>query len=296
MKIRKTLNFLAKCLPFLTAAAILFAVIFYPHGREEPSAQTVLRLWNVDTFEGGRGSRTSFLRRVSENYRKDVFVLVTSYTAAGAEEAMERGEFPDLISFGIGFSAHLGYALPLDEEFAGGRVNGKTLAVPWCKSAYFLFSLTEDFGREGKTAISSGGSNLSVLAALLSDIAGEEMESQAAYTGFLGGKYRYLVGTMRDVCRFRARGTEVFSKPLGAFNDLYQCLSVLTESTAAREFAAYLLSVGVQKKLGEIGLLPAGENEGKTVSVFTDGEGLERIRSYARAGDKKNLDNFLKTV
>lgn len=46
-------------LPFLLllAAAV---IVFVPQKSKEAEARTVVRVWNIDTFEGGKGSRTAF--------------------------------------------------------------------------------------------------------------------------------------------------------------------------------------------------------------------------------------------
>ena len=65
----------------------------------------VVLIWNVDTFEGGKGSRASFLNRVArlaEQTSDGVYYRVISYTAEGAQSAMAEGNYPDLLSFGIG--------------------------------------------------------------------------------------------------------------------------------------------------------------------------------------------------
>ncbi len=66
------------------------------------------------------------------------------------------------------------------------------------------------------------------VAAALNNLSGEEIDSLSAYVAFLNGKYRYLLGTQRDRCRFVSRGVEVYEKPLNEFCDLYQYVSVLS--------------------------------------------------------------------
>ena len=59
-----------------------------------------MRIWNVDTFEGGKGSRTAFLRRaaaLAEQKQHGVLYNVTSYTEEGVREAFARGETPDIL-------------------------------------------------------------------------------------------------------------------------------------------------------------------------------------------------------
>ena len=218
MKFRKFLKFSAKAFPFVLVAVIVLIVVFFPHKKEdEPTQKRVVRIWNVDTFEGGKGSRTSFLRRVALKAEKDnegVYYFISSYTLEGANAAFEAGEAPDLLSFGIGLSAFAEMSLPLPYSFAGGNTDAGCLAYPWCGGGYYLFSLKDNFEEEGITVISKGGNNLPEVAASMAGITGELAESNAAYVGFLSGKYRYLLGTQRDECRFAARGVSVYKKPL----------------------------------------------------------------------------------
>ena len=277
---------------FVLAAAVL---VFLPQKSGEAEARTVVRVWNIDTFEGGKGSRTAFLKSVARGLQGEAYYLVTSYTLEGALSALAEGDAPDVLSFGVGLSAFAERLLPLPYSFAGGELGGKTLAYPWCMGGYYLFSLT-DFEGEGRTALSVGGENLPVVAARLEGIAGEETESVAAYTGFLSGKYRYLLGTQRDVCRFQARGAKVQARPLTKYCDLYQYIGIL--SSEKREvslaFVEALLSPEVQGRLSEIGMFPLENNAERTVSVFSSREALGQLAAAAREGDVP--EKYLKSI
>ncbi len=299
---KKVFSRILRLLPFAILSALLLLFFFYPkRGTGAKAEKRVVTVWNVDTFEGGKGSRTAFLKRAAkraEAGREGVYYLVSSYTAEGAEAAYASGSAPDVLSFGVGLSVYAEKSLPLPRTFAGGMA-GECLAYPWCRGRYSLFSLTDDFTAEGKTAISSGGSNLPVLAARYNGVEGEVRESLAAYSGFLSGEYRYLLGTQRDECRFAARGTEVFRKELNAYCDLYQYFSVLNAEKREDALALFevLLGKETQGALGEIGMLPVEGASGYTVSVFSSAETLLKLREDALAGgDRKNLDKYLKSI
>lgn len=287
-------------LPFLLVAALFFACAFYPSEKEETPVRQVVRVWNVDTFEGGKGSRTAFLKSVArrvEEKTDGVYFLVLSVAPEGAKQSFAEGDFPDMISFGIGISEFAERALPLPYSFKGGELGGGTLAYPWCAGGYYLFSLNENFGEEGSTAISCGGSNLPQVAAAIGDIAGEELPSLTAYAGFLEGKYRYLLGTQRDICRFRARDVAVYSKSLGGYCDLYQYISVLSAEKKGEclAFLGELLSEETQKNLSSIGMLSLGETSGsRTPGAFLSDEGRNALLTAAR--EEKNLEKFLKSI
>ena len=281
-------------LPFLLllAAAV---IVFVPQKSEKAEARTVVRVWNIDTFEGGKGSRTAFLKSVARELQGEAYYLVTSYTLEGALSAFAEGDAPDVLSFGVGLSEFAERLLPLKREFAGGELGGKTLAYPWCMGGYYLFSLT-DFEGDGRTALSVGGENLPAVAARLEGISGEETESVAAYTGFLSGKYRYLLGTQRDVCRFQARGVTVQARPLTKYCDLYQYIGILSSEKrdASLAFVEALLSPEVQGRLSQIGMFPLENNAERTVSVFLSSEALGRLATAAREGDVP--EKYLKSI
>ena len=274
-------------LPFLLllAAAV---IVFVPQKSEKAETRTVVRVWNIDTFEGGKGSRTAFLKSVARELKGEAYYLVTSYTPEGALSAFAEGDAPDVLSFGVRL-------LPLPYSFAGGELGGKTLAYPWCMGGYYLFSLT-DFEGEGRTVLSVGGENLPAVAARLEGISGEETESVAAYTGFLSGKYRYLLGTQRDVCRFQARGVSVQARPLTKYCDLYQYIGILSSEKrdASLAFVEALLSPEVQGRLSQIGMFPLENNAERTVSVFSSREALGRLAAAAREGDVP--EKYLKSI
>ena len=281
-------------LPFLfvLTAAVL---VFLPQKSGEAEARTVVRVWNIDTFEGGKGSRTAFLKSVARGLRGEAYYLVTSYTLEGALSALAEGDAPDVLSFGVGLSAFAERLLPLPYSFAGGELGGKALAYPWCMGGYYLFSLT-DFEGDGRTALSVGGENLPAVAARLEGISGEETESVAAYTGFLSGKYRYLLGTQRDVCRFQARGAIVQARPLTKYCDLYQYIGILSSEKrdASLAFVEALLSPEVQGRLSQIGMFPLKKNAERTVGVFLSREALGQLAAAAREGDVP--EKYLKSI
>lgn len=101
---KKLLRAGRKILPFCLIASIATAVVFFPRQEEsEEEEKRVVRVWNVDTFEGGKGSRTAFLKSAAAVLEKEddsVYYLVSSYTPEGAAAAYEEGIIPDALSFG----------------------------------------------------------------------------------------------------------------------------------------------------------------------------------------------------
>jgi hypothetical protein len=70
------------------------------------------------------------------------------------------------------------------------------------------------------------------------------------------GKYKYLLGTQRDLYRLQTREVTFTCQPLECFNDLYQLFGITTtcqKSAQAKEFIDYVLQNG--KSLQQIGML-----------------------------------------
>lgn len=308
-----------KVLPSLACfLAILFSFIFlwlYPARTGEKTVQAekvVLRLWHVDTFEGGKGSRAAFLNRVARTFesgREGVYIMVETFTKEGVESSLEEGQSPDMISFSCGVEgvAELAKALPF--SFVGGRLDDGCYAYPWAAGRYYLFSLTDDFTgiNEETLVLSEGGKNIPQAAAALAGLQGEfkRENSTSAYVDFLSGKYRYMLGTQRDVCRFAARGVDVKKKTVEEYSDLFQYISVVSdqarEGEVSQKFVNYLLSAEVGEKLSEIGMYPAETVKVEsTLCAFTDGAGVENLRNVAEqalvSGDTKILKSYLKPL
>ena len=274
------------------AAAVLFcAFAAYPAltaiGKNEPAAyEGILRLWHIDSFEGGKGSRASFLGGVAKEFEREhegLFVLITVHTAQSAARAVAEGDVPDLLSFGCGASFAADIVRPL--PFAGApqaEIGGESCAVAWCRGAYFLFATEGDFSdvNAQNTVLSQGrGANVcgaAYLAGLRGDFAA--LPSVQAYLALMQGKYKYMLGTQRDVWRFETRAFPVQTKALSEYCDLMQYIAVCSTDApsyaAAAEFVELLLSAEVQGRLTSVGMLAvAGDSlYGGTQSSLAEAE------------------------
>ena len=289
----------------ICAAAIIWISPKEGGGSEQETV--VLSLWNIDTFEGGKGSRTSFLGKIASSYEKkneNTMIMVSSRTLEGAKEGIEKGELPDMISFG----AYFPYITPIGEPSV------------WCRGCYVLYSTQEDFSKVtlANTVLSLGGRNQPLAAAALHGFTGAAIieESTTAYVNFLNGKYPYLLGTQRDACRFASRGVGVYAKPIEEFSDLSQSIAVLKDENkkTCDAFIRYLLSEESQKLVSSIGMLSPyfdvySADDGLhdrlekinpvyTVSPFMDEAAAEAMQNAAKSvlngGSKEVLKNFLK--
>lgn len=281
----------------------------------------VIRIWHVDSFEGGKGSRAAFLNSVARAFEKDregVLFLVTSHTAESAAESLKNGEKPDLFSFGSGLAEAADILLPVSGGTKEAQAGGKSVAVPWCRGCYFLFEREE--GRSDDLLVSEGKNSMALVAAALSfeQESCVRMASTQAYVSFLAGNYKRMIGTQRDVWRLRTRNEEATITPLPAFSDLYQYIGICADDekrSVCEDFIAYLLSDEVQASLSRIGMLGAvtsvyGADDPvlssaeeqtikNTVYAFLSQTTREEMNSLALSslkGDKnsaKKLENYL---
>jgi len=221
-------------------------------GRASANDKTVLKVWQIDSFEGGRGSRADYLQSLGNTFseKNDCYITVTSLSADAARMNITDGNLPDLISYGAG-------CYGLENAICGYTV--------WCCGGYCLLTLdsSADFSDVNfdNTVINEGKDNLCGVAALLCGVSGATFEkSTSAYVSLINGKYKYLLGTQRDIFRLKTRGESFTVKPITEFNDLYQCISVTTQGVRdalSQKFIDYILSQS--EELGKIGMLSEKE-------------------------------------
>lgn len=204
----------------------------------------LLRIWQIDGFEGGKGSRADYLQKVGDKFSKSggAFVTVTSLSAEAARTNLEAGNKPDLISFGAGMYG-------LDSFIQSYTV--------WCRGGYCFLTLDGDFTdiNTENLIVNSGKDNLVGATAALCGVSGAKFEkATGAYVKLINGNYKYLLGTQRDIFRLRTRGVSYKIKPITEFNDLYQSIAVTAEGIRINfcdKFIEYLKKeVGGISKLG----------------------------------------------
>ena len=261
-------------------AVLLFAVLIFtpfvavkktrnseefPIKTEEP--KTILSLWEIDTFEGGFGSRADYLSKLSEKFiGEGVFVMVSSYTVDGARQKMKEGVLPDLVSFGVGAGYIAEYANKLkDITFKGGEISGGVYAYPWCRGGYFLISKNSVKEPIDRLIVSKGEYSSPLLSLKYSAVKFKTVEvlsPMSAYTEYLKGD-AVLLGTQRDIRRLTVRNTAFTVKPLEEFSDLFQYLAITCQDkekfSYAEEVAEYIY-INAEKNLAKIGMLPIGDN------------------------------------
>ena len=288
----------ALCLIILISAPIM--ILTRGTSARADRNMDVLSLWQIDGFEGGKGSRASYLQNIANSFSKnnDCYITVTSLTSDAARENLARGTVPDLISYGAGMHGI--------EKYIKGYST-------WCHGGYCFLTLSqsakfEDISAEN-TIINSGTDNLSGAAALFCGIQGAVVDKPTgAYVKLINGKYKYLLGTQRDIYRLKTRGVAFEVKPITQFNDLYQNISVTStdykKQILSERFISFLLENS--KNINKLGLMCPGQSlyddemrimEGldyscKLVAPVKESVKSELISAITK-GDLKKLKNLL---
>lgn len=245
--------------------------------------QGVVELWHIDTFEGGSASRSGWISKRAIEFEREnlgLYVLVKEVSESEFLLSLKKGIYPDLISFGSGLNSDFFNLLtPLNFDFEANNNaikalkngNGKTVAVPFCYSAYALFSFEDKFAllglsgrlnenltktgyikklRRGEKKIYScvygGGGKTSPKQFLKfeqNELAVfpncDEMTSYEAYCEFVSGKANILVGSLRDLARLENKvangaATGLIVEPLGRQTNMACFLAAFNQSNALK--------------------------------------------------------------
>lgn len=226
----------------LITVCVAFFIAFFCLYSKKPSANSIneniaLTVWQIDSFEGGKGSRAEYLQNLGNNFGKNenCYITVVSLSAESARLNLSNGNIPDIISYGAGMFGVEGY------------INDFTV---WCRGSYCLLTLdnSSDFSDTSgeNTVVNKGKDNYSDVAALFCGLQNAKFESStSAYVKLINGDCKYLLGTQRDIFRLKTRGVTFSVKPVTTFNDLYQNISKTTNCanvTYAQKFIDYVVS------------------------------------------------------
>lgn len=298
-------NFIMKIIRVILAILIIFSATLTLGGGWKKINQTnqlsisaeykgIITLWQVDSFEGGKGSRKQFLLKMARDFEKQnqgVLVMVINHTISSAQQAFNDGEYPDLISFGNGLDVENLHNIMVDRALSNGKIGDKIYATAWCRGGYVLIKNPQAKDLSQNTIIVSQAEYTQPLIALvLEGIEFDKVQTYKpmdAYVKFTEGKITHFLGTQRDVVRLQNRGMSVECTPITEFNDLYQYVALTsTEQNKivyAKRFIDYLLSNKVQQSLNQICMLSPYER------VEFDNEHLEQMQRY---NDFKSISPF----
>lgn len=278
----KNLICFALCIVFLITF-ICLAVREKSSGAVEEEG-TVLRIWQVDGFEGGKGSRADYLQQAGNEFSKEnnCYIRVTSLSSEAVRLNLQHGNVPDIISYPAGI-----WGL---ESFISGY---KT----WCQGGYCVLTLNGDFSDVNKsnTILNSGKENFVKACALFCGLSGcAEDKPTGAYVKLINNEYKYLLGTQRDIFRLKTRGVAFAVKPITEYNDLYQNISVISSSPAksqAQKYIDYLLT-----KSGEItklGMLTEQIVYDDEMKAMTNLGYQYKLISAVSADKRKHIENCI---
>lgn len=123
----------------------------------------IIEIWNIDSFESGIKSKSSFLERVGESFQnqnKGVFVMVRNLTLGECQNLISSGEKPDLISCSYGVAEILkenfsefnnqNFGIYTNYLNAGKNKSGKQYGIAWCTGFYALISTKSKLEKAGK--------------------------------------------------------------------------------------------------------------------------------------------------
>ena len=241
----------------------------------------VLELWNVDTFEGGSVSRTSWLEKRClefEKQNKGCFIIVSNMTPSQAVNNINNGKMPNMISYGFGFgnkiesyiNEYTGQVNVRDDLLVGCYKNNKLLAVPYILGGYVVASESEINNQLDCVGYGEKNSNNFALALALNNYKASSvydnnnmLDSFDAYDSFLNKKFVNLCGTQRDAYRLNNKKNNG-SLPnlninyLSKFTDLIQYISITNcsyeEKEISKKFIEFLTTKNTQATLKNINM------------------------------------------
>lgn len=301
---KKTVILIIIIILLIVAVPLLAVLQKRSVGKADSSETLNLTVWQIDGFEGGTGSRARFLQTVGGKCFKDekTYVTVTSLSADAARENLKNGIAPDMISYAAGF-----YGI---EQY----INRKDfISKTWCRGAYCFLTVDEnaDFADISveNTVINGGKDNLSSVCAVLCGVGNAKLDVPTnAYLNLLNGKYKYLLGSQRDIFRLKTRGAAFKVKPVTQFNDLYQNISILTKNKdrykACSRFVDALTKSDGSKTLGLVfgdGSQCVEEVKPLAEATFDcplnglcGKEYINELKTAAESGDANKIKNLLK--
>lgn len=268
--------------------------------KDTSQSSVILSVWHVDSFEGGKGSRYSFLRKNAEQFckkYKGVFIVVSNFTPNSINQSLSLGKLPDVISYGNCFLSLENKAKSLSADVKdGGTIADKRYAVSYLRGGYFVIKR----GDGGKEIVLSKGEYLTPeIACLFSSERSSNYLIKTpteAYQYMLRNKNSTLIGTQRDIYRLINGNVEFSAQPIKEYSDVFQYLSLTSQKSQnefyAKLFIDYMITPKVQQSVNSLGMLSV--NQGETLS---DNEYLSALESaypnytFSPFSDKTVFDN-----
>ncbi len=326
MKIKLKIKF-SSVISYILIGVVFVCIPFLKRGEDplensKENYKAIIEIWQIDTFEGGVGSRSSFLRGVASSFTKSnpsVLFLVSSHTVSSAQSLIESGKYPDVISYGGNCLDLTGKIINIKgyEQCDGGFVDKNRYMLAWCKGGYFEIK-RQGVNEVKRVIVGEGEYNSGSIAKTFSNYSkfkGENYIPSEAFNTFLTDKNSLLIGTQRDVMRLKSREISCSITPIYDYCDLFQYVSVINKNDVKNQyslqFVNYLLSEKIQATLTKIGMASCmyknlyesdepltklqEKNPIYTVSPYMDINNLTAVKNLAgQTNDNKEIIKLLK--
>ena len=137
----------------LVLFVLMWILPHLPYRQDKPNVQYkgIIEVWYVESFEGGQGSRASWLRSRATELEKrysGLYFDIATLTYSQLTDKLNDGQLPDLISFSIGagnivlpfLQPYNGSVDCYDNLLMSGEADNTVYAVPYCAGMYSLFA------------------------------------------------------------------------------------------------------------------------------------------------------------
>ncbi len=270
----------------------VIATLFKPRGAYEklfcePSANIVLDMWHIESFEGGNSARKTFLDKLFNKFNKQNTGVFISLKVMDVEQYNINIQYstPDIISFtnvcdGVeNYLTTLPRTEKLSKAFIESVVYDDTIiCYPYMLGRYCLISYNDNavnnlcgeiVERKNKKIFPLGFSaDVGSVQALASNNINYNSNAKIYntqydnYKAFLKKETTTILGSQRDVHRLKNReqnGTidNLYYTYLDGYTDLVQYIGVTKTCKnidIAKKFADYVLSDDAQDMLSSIGM------------------------------------------
>lgn len=141
-----------------------FNLIYSTFIGKKSEFQGIIEVWNIDTFESGTASKTSYIEKIAQKFQKEnkgTYVLVRNLTQGECENLLASGELPDVFSCSYGIVEVIrDYIKPFenipsevnDKFLNAGKINNELYALAWCAGMYCLISTKSKLEKAGVDA------------------------------------------------------------------------------------------------------------------------------------------------
>ena len=251
---------------------------------KQEKTQTVISIWHVETFEGGKKPRIDFLKSTAkeiESTHDDLLFMIKSVKPENLESELDANS-PDIISFGYGVGK---IVLPFltnftttfnarDELVSSGMFNNKFFAVPYMVGGYSLFNHTAT-----ATNFCVGSNDYIHPERIYEKMNLKPLETQTqfeAYKNFVYDKNSCLLGSTRDLFRVTNLNSigrlSAMISPVDSYTDLIQYLGVVNSNNHTLNFVDKCLSFNKQNKLVDYALFSSLSHKLYNEGIYNDME------------------------